>query len=61
MIGYGKDVNNQSDLGDRRLFYDWYIHDYIVPKKNDTIIKLYVKEYGNNLAELEKETLKGMV
>jgi hypothetical protein len=58
MIGYGKDVNNQSDLGDRRLFYDWYIHDYIVPKKNDTIIKLYVKEYGNNLAELEKETLK---
>ncbi|MGB7956068.1 MAG: hypothetical protein WCF23_19010, partial [Candidatus Nitrosopolaris sp.] len=25
MIAYGKDVNSQSDLGDRRLFYDWYI------------------------------------
>jgi hypothetical protein len=55
---YGKDVNSQSDLGDRRLFYDWYIHDYIVPNKNNTIIKLFVKEYGSNLAELDKETLK---
>lgn len=58
MIAYGKDVNSQSDLGDRRLFYDWYIHDYIVPNKNDSIIRLFVKEYETSFAQLEKETLK---
>ena len=58
LLVYGKDVNSQSNLADRRLFYDWYIHDYIIPNKNDTIIKSFVKEYGSNLAELEKETLK---
>ncbi|MFY9873664.1 MAG: SEC-C domain-containing protein, partial [Candidatus Nitrosopolaris sp.] len=58
MAAYGKDVNSQTDIADRRLFYEWYIHDYIVPNKNDTIIKLFVKEYGSNLTGLEKETLK---
>ena len=51
-------MNSQSDLADRRFFYDWYIHDYIVPNKNNTIIKLFVKEYESALTELEKETLK---
>ena len=59
LIAYGKeDVNNHSDLADRRLFYDWYIHDYIVPNKNNTIIKLFTKEYESTLTDLEKDTVK---
>jgi SEC-C motif len=59
LIAYGKeDVNNHSDLVDRRLFYDWYIHDYIVPNKNNTIIKLFTKEYESALTDLEKDTVK---
>ena len=51
-------MNNHSDLADRRLFYDWYIHDYIVPNKNNTIIKLFTKEYESTLTDLEKDTVK---
>ena len=59
LIAYGKeDVNSQSDLADRRLFYDWYIHDYIVPNKNNTIIKLFPKEYESTLTDLEKDTVR---
>jgi len=59
LIAYGKeDLNNHSDLADRRLFYDWYIHDYIVSNKNNTIIKLFTKEYESTLTDLEKDTVK---
>lgn len=34
----------RADLADERLFYDWYIHDYIVPREGQSLIRLLEKE-----------------
>lgn len=48
---------DMEDVVDRRLFFDWFIHDYIIPDKNDTNIKLFLKGYQNQLLdEIERNT-----
>jgi hypothetical protein len=47
---YSKEVFcDMSEVCDRRLFFDWFIHDYVIPDKKDTIIRLFVKECENEL------------
>jgi hypothetical protein len=42
---YGKIIDKNTKVTERRLFFDWFIHDYIIPNKNNnTIIKLFLKE-----------------
>ena len=46
-----------SDVGDRRIFFDWFIHDYVIPDKKNTIIRLFIKECDNELLdEVERNT-----
>lgn len=51
-----------NDITERRLFFDWFIHDYII--KNDrksatTVIHQFVKNCHDNIDnEEEKNTLK---
>src|SRR5712691_10039743 len=33
-----------ADLPDERLFYDWYIHDYILPRNGKALITLLEEE-----------------
>ena len=55
---YSKDVFcEMSHVSDRRLFFDWFIHDYVIPDKKDTIIRLFIKEFENELlGEMERNT-----
>ena len=55
---YGeKDIESCEDISKRRLFFDWFIHDYIIPDKRDTVIRLFIREYENRLIdELERNT-----
>ena len=55
---YGRDVScDMSDEGDRRLFIDWFIHDYVIPDKKDTIINLFIKDCKSKLLdEQERNT-----
>jgi hypothetical protein len=54
---YSKDVScDMSDVFDRRLFFDWFIHDYVIPYKKDTIISLFIKECENDLDKTEGNT-----
>jgi len=46
--GYGKTIDRNTEEVERRLFFDWFIHDYHLVtnnKENTTIIKLFLKEY----------------
>lgn len=56
---YGKEISHDSDIVDRRLFFDWYIHDYIIADKGNTIIKLFLKEYGTRHEAIERNTIIG--
>lgn len=43
---YGKIIDKNTELTEQRIFFDWFIHDYIIPNKNNnTIIKLFLQEY----------------
>ncbi len=55
---YTKDIFcDMSDVGDRRIFFDWFIHDYVIPDKKNTIIRLFVKECENELHDdMERNT-----
>ena len=55
---YGKeDIESCADVSERRLFFDWFIHDYIIPDKKDTIIRLFLREYEDKFVdELERNT-----
>jgi len=55
---YGdKDIESCEDVAKRRLFFDWFIHDYIIPDKRATVIRLFLREYENRLVdELERNT-----
>ena len=55
---YGEeDIESCEDISKRRLFFDWFIHDYIIPDKRDTVIRLFIREYENRLIdELERNT-----
>ena len=53
---YGKIIDKNTEVTERRLFFDWFIHDYIIPNKNNnTIIKLFLKEYEK---EESKDTIE---
>jgi SEC-C motif len=58
MYIYGnKDIQSCQDISERRLFFDWFIHDYIIPDKSDTVIRLFVREYEDKFVdELERNT-----
>jgi SEC-C motif len=54
---YGEDIESCEDIPKRRLFFDWFIHDYIIPDKRDTVIRLFLKEYEDRfIDELERST-----
>ena len=55
---YGKkDIDSCADISERRLFFDWFIHDYIIPDKRDTVIRLFISEYEDRFVdELERST-----
>jgi hypothetical protein len=55
---YGdKDIESCEDVAKRRLFFDWFIHDYIIPDKRDTVIRLFLREYEDKFVdELERNT-----
>src|ERR1017187_357147 len=40
LFGIDRDT---ADLADERLFYDWYIHDYVVLRKWKSLIRLLEK------------------
>ncbi|HEX2408205.1 MAG TPA: SEC-C metal-binding domain-containing protein [Nitrososphaeraceae archaeon] len=55
---YGKIIDKNTPETERRLFFDWFIHDYIIPNNNEnntTIIKLFLKEYEK---EESKDTIE---
>ena len=55
---YGKIIDKNTEVTERRLFFDWFIHDYIIPNNknnNNTIIKLFLKEYEK---EESKDTIE---
>jgi hypothetical protein len=55
---YGdRDIESCEDISKRRLFFDWFIHDYIIPDKRDTVIRLFLREYQDRFVdELERNT-----
>ena len=55
---YGdKDIESCEDIAARRLFFDWFIHDYIIPDKRDTVIRLFLRDYEDkSVDELERNT-----
>jgi SEC-C motif len=58
---YGKIIDKNTEVTERRLFFDWFIHDYIIPNKNNnTIIKLFLKEYEKEESKdtIELDTLR---
>jgi hypothetical protein len=54
---YGKQISHDTDIVERRMFFDWYIHDYIIPDKDDTIIRLFLKQYGKKLQDIERDAV----
>lgn len=55
---YGTTDEDLDDVGRQTLFLDWFIHEYVVPSENDTIIRIFLKERGGELGRLEKETVR---
>ena len=55
---YGdKDIESCEDIATRRLFFDWFIHDYTIPDKRDTVIRLFLRDYEDKFVdELERNT-----
>ena len=53
---YGnEDIESCADICERRLFFDWFIHDYIIPDKRDTVIRLFIREYEVSLVDDESD------
>ena len=44
---YGKIIDKNTEEAERKLFFDWFIHDHVLANKENTttIIKLFLKEY----------------
>jgi len=57
---YRKIIDKNTKEAERRLFFDWFIHDYIIPIENNTIIKLFLKEYEKDYDNdlIERNTLR---
>jgi len=53
---YGLEVE-WSDLGERRLFHDWYVHDYVMPYEGRSIIEIFLRERGSALNDQEAKTV----
>ena len=55
---YGnEDIESCGDISERRLFFDWFIHDYIILDKGDTVVRLFLREYEDKFVdELERST-----
>lgn len=41
LFGFEK---GKADLAEERLFYDWYIHDYLIPGEGKSLIRLLLEE-----------------
>lgn len=55
---FDKDID-WDDINERRLFFDWFIHDYVIKengKSVTTIIQSFVKDCHDHLDEQEKKT-----
>jgi len=40
---YGdKDIESCDEISKRRLFFDWFVHDHIIPDKRDTGIVYFL-------------------
>ena len=52
-----EDIESCADISERRLFFDWFIHDYIIAEERDTVIRLFLREYEDKFVdELERNT-----
>jgi len=57
---FDKDID-WDDINERRLFFDWFIHDYVINengKSVTTVIQKFVKDCDYNLDKEEKKTSK---
>jgi hypothetical protein len=57
---FDKDID-WNDINERRLFFDWFIHDYVINengKSVTTIIQKFVKDCDDHLDKEEKKTSK---
>ena len=57
---FDKDID-WNDISDRRLFFDWLLHDYLIKengKSITTIIQKFVKDCHDHLDSEEKKTSK---
>ncbi|MER5176615.1 MAG: SEC-C metal-binding domain-containing protein [Candidatus Nitrosocosmicus sp.] len=58
ILYFDKDID-WDDINERRLFFDWFIHDYVIKengKSVTTIIQRFVKDCHDHLDEQEKKT-----
>lgn len=55
---YGVEIKDLKDLSERRMFSDWFIHDYLIPGENESIIKIFLRESGTQLDNFERVTVK---
>ena len=57
---FDKDID-WNDINERRLFFDWFIHDYVINengKSVTTVIQKFVKDCDDHLDKEEKKTSK---
>jgi len=54
---YGKQISHDTAIVERRMFFAWYIHDYIIPDKDDTIIRLFLNECATKLQDIERNAV----
>ena len=57
MSTYGITVEELDDIAERRLFHDWYVHDYVIPSEGASLISIFLREKGGSLSELERMTV----
>jgi hypothetical protein len=54
LFGFEKD---RADLAEERLFYDWYIHDYLILQEGKSLIRLLLEKEALTFDEETKRTL----
>lgn len=52
---YGRDLD---DPNERALFYDWFIHDYIIPSEGMSVIRIFLNEHRKDLTDQEAKILE---
>ncbi|MGQ9514071.1 MAG: hypothetical protein ACUVTL_03330 [Thermoproteota archaeon] len=56
---YGVRLEDE-DISEKRLFYDWFVHDYIVQSERMSIIQIFLKEHSKELNEEEMRKLNAL-